>query len=104
VTGTTILARSVATQELIEFNRVTDVAAQLWHSDKYEYVINSTATLPGDIREIMLSLDRLFREFEYKRAEDPNYEPSWDKPLLNDDQRRGLLFVSYFYEAHPLPA
>jgi len=102
-TENTILARSVTTQEIIEFDRRTGIANHNWRDSLYHYAITSIAPLPHDIHEIMLSLDRNGREFEYKLAEDPNYQAPQDKPVLNDDQRRGLLFVSRFYQAHPLP-
>jgi hypothetical protein len=103
VTENTILARSVTTQEIIEFDRGRGVADHNWHDGMYHYAITSLTPLPHDMHEIMLSLDRDGREFEYKLAEDPNYQSPQDKPVLNDDQRRGLLSVSRFYEAHPLP-
>lgn len=103
VAENTILARSVTTQEIIEFDRRTGVAHHNWHGSMYHYMITSVAPIPHDIHEIMLSLDRNAREFEYKLAEDPDYQSPQDKPILNDDQRRGLLYVSRFYEAHPLP-
>lgn len=103
VTETAIVARSVTTQEIIEFDRRKGVAIHFWHSGKYEYVINSLAPLPRDIHEIMLSLDRRYRESEYKLAENPEWEPSPGESALTKEQIRGLLFVADFYRANLLP-
>jgi hypothetical protein len=104
VTETTILARSVTTQEIIEFDRNTGYAAHKHYGFEFNYLIASIAPLPPDIHEIMLSLDRNGRAFEEKLAEDPDYESPPDRSILNDEQRRGLLFIAEFYRAHPLPA
>jgi hypothetical protein len=103
VSEKTILGRSVTTQEIIEFDRRTGRAAHKHDGSDYDYVISSVAPLPGDIHEIMLSLDRNGRAFEERLAEDPDYESPPDKSILNADQRRGLLFIADFYRAHPLP-
>ena len=103
VSEKTILARSVTTQEIIEFDRRTGRAAHKRHGFDFDYVIASVEPLPRDIHEIMLSLDRNGRAFEEKLAADPEYESPPDKSILNGDQRRGLLFVAGFYRAHPLP-
>ena len=102
VTKTTILARSITTQEIIEFDRETGAATHFWHSARYDYVINSVAPLPSDIHQIMLSLDRKYREGEYKRAENPEWKPLAEESGLNEEQVRGLLFVADFYQANPL--
>jgi hypothetical protein len=102
-TENTILARSVTTQEIIEFDRRTGAANHNHRDAIYHYVITSVAPLPHEIHEVMLSLDRDGREFEYKLAENPDYQSPQDEPVLNADQRQGLLSVSRFYEAHPLP-
>ena len=98
-----ILARSVTTQEIIEFDRRTGRAVHKRHGFNFDYAIASVEPLPRDIHEIMLSLDRNGRAFEEKLAADPEYESPPDKPILNGDQRRGLLFIDDFYRAHPLP-
>lgn len=103
VTETTILARSVTTQEIIEFDRNTGHAAHKHYGFEFNYRIASIAPLPPDIHEIMLSLDRNGRAFEEKLAEDPDYESPPERSILNDEQRRGLLFIAEFYHAHPLP-
>src|SRR4026209_455313 len=66
-----IFARRMSTQEVLWFDRATGV-----EQDSPDIVIDSVAPLPDDIREIMLSIDRLFREAEYRRAEEPNWEPA----------------------------
>lgn len=72
VSERSILARSVTTQEIIEFDRRTGRAAHTRDGSDYDYVIALVAPLPGDIHEIMLSLDRNGRAFEEKLADDPD--------------------------------
>ena len=62
------------------------------------------AALPQDIHEIMLSLDHKYREGEYRDAEDPERELQPGEAALTKEQIRGLLFVSEFYPANPLPS
>jgi hypothetical protein len=104
VTDATILARAVTTQEVIEFDRRTGVAIHHSHSTLYRYVIDSVAPLPSDIHEIILSLDRKYREGECRRAEEPNWQPPSSESALTREQIRGLLFVADFYQANPLSA
>jgi hypothetical protein len=103
VSEKTILARSVTTQEIIKFDRRTGEAAHNRYGFDFNYLIASIMPLPRDIHEIMLSLDRNGRAFEEKLAEDPDYQSPPDNWILNDDQRRGLLFIAEFCRAHPLP-
>ncbi len=103
VTETTILARAVTTQDLIEFDRRTGTSEHKAWGEIYNYVIDSVARLPEDIHEIMLSLDRKYRDSEYKFAENPDWEPTPEESRLTKEQIRGLLFVADFYPAHPLP-
>lgn len=103
VTENTILARSVATQELIEFDRRAGAAQRNRHGATYHYVITSVAPLPTDIHKIMLSLDQKYREGEYRDAEDPERQLQPGEAALTKEQIRGLLFVSKFYPANPLP-
>jgi len=102
VTGTTIQARAVTTQEIIEFDRRTGVADHRFRSASYRYVIDSVAPLPADIHDIMLSLDRRYRESEYRWAENPDWKPTLEDTRLTKEQIRGLLFVSDFYKANPI--
>lgn len=100
VTETTILARSVTTQEIIEFDRRTGSAAHFWHLARYDYVINSVTPLPTDIRQIVLSIDQKFHAVGHELEGKGNLE----EPGLSKEQIRGLLFVAEFYQANPLPA
>jgi hypothetical protein len=93
-----IFARRVTTQSVHWFDR-----ARGYDHDNPKIVIDSVAPLPDDIREIMLSIDRLFREAEYRRAEEPDWEPAEDHFHQSKDQIRALLFIADFYPAHPLP-
>ena len=99
VTKTTILARSITTQEIIEFDRRTGTASHLWHSVRYNYVINSAAHLPREIHQIMLSIDQKFHNLGGKPAGDGKLEGA----ELGKEQIRGLLFIAEFYKANPLP-
>jgi hypothetical protein len=99
VTETVIQARNVATQIIYDFNRQTGVADWYIFSEHYICTIDSVAPLPADIHEIMLSIDRKGRESEYREAEDPDGPGQY---ALTDEERRGLLFVGYFYPAFPV--
>jgi hypothetical protein len=94
-----IFARRITTQSVHWFDRTTGVDL-----DNDRIVIDSVAPLPDDIHEIMLSIDRLFREAEYRCAEEPDWEPSEDYFHQSKDQIRALLFIGKFYPAHPLPS
>jgi len=100
---TAILARNVTTQQLYEFDRTTGIATQYFNGVAYDYTIDSVAALPDDIREIMLGLDRKYRQVEYRLAEDPDYVSPLEQSALTAEQRRGLRFVYDFYRANPLP-
>lgn len=104
VTATTIQARNVATQIIYDFDRRTGLAEWFVFGKRYICTIDSVATLPQDIHEIMLSLDQKYREGEYRDAEDPERELQPGEAALTKEQIRGLLFVSEFYPANPLPS
>jgi len=93
----TIFARRITTQSVHEFDRTTGVEV-----DSNPVVINSVAPLPADIREILLGLDRKYREAEYRRAEDPDWRLPEDEAKLTKDEIRALLFVGKFYEENPI--
>jgi hypothetical protein len=94
----TIFARRITTQSVHEFDRTSGVE----DADGSPVVINSVAPLPADIHEIMLGLDRKYREAEYRHAEDPNWQLPEDKARLTKDEIRSLLFVGKFYEDNPI--
>lgn len=102
VTDDAIMARAVTTQEILEFGRKTGTEINCRYGGSHAFVISSVASLPPDIHEIMLSLDRKYREGEYRLAEDPTWEPSREESVLTKEQIRGLLFVADFYRAHPI--
>ena len=93
-----IFARRMTTQSVHWFDRTT--GAEI---DDDRIVIDSVEPLPDDIREIMLSIDRLFREAEYREAEEPDWVPAENHFHQSKDQIRALLFIGKFYAAHPLP-
>jgi len=104
VTATTVQARNVATQIIYDFDRRTGLADWFVFGKRYICTIDSVATLPQDIHEIMLSLDQHGREGEYRDAEDPERELQPGEAALTKEQIRGLLFMSEFYPANPLPS
>jgi hypothetical protein len=93
-----IFARRMTTQSVHWFDRAT--GAEI---DCDEVIIDSVAPLPGDIRTIMLGIDRKFREAEYRRAEEPDWKPAEDYFHLTDEQIRAFGFIDDFYASHPLP-
>jgi hypothetical protein len=93
-----IFARRMTTQSVHWFDRTTGL-----DQGNPKIVIDSVAPLPDDIRGIMLSIDRLFREAEYRHAEEPDWEPAEDHFHHSKDQIRALLFIADFYAANPLP-
>lgn len=94
----TIFARRITTQSVHEFDRTTGIE----DPDDIPLTINSVAKLPADVHEIMLGLDRKYREAEYRHAEDPEWDLPEDEARLTKDEIRGLLFVGNFYRAHPI--
>jgi hypothetical protein len=97
VTATTIQARNVATQIVYHFDRQKGVADWTVFSKLYVCTIDSVAPLPADIHAIMLDIDR--REIESRKLPLDARDPG-----LNEEEKRALLFVSYFYPAFSLPA
>jgi len=98
VTETKIHARRVTTQSYHEFDRTTGVE----ECERNPCTIDSVAPLPPDIQNIILGLDRKYREAEYQRAEYP--DKPWDpgESRLTDDQKRALLFVGSFHRENPI--
>ena len=88
----------MSTQSVHWFDRATGVEL-----DDGQIVIDSVAPLPDDIHEIMLSIDRLFREAEYRHAEEPDWEPPEDHFHHSKNQIRALLFIADFYPKNRLP-
>jgi hypothetical protein len=88
----------MTTQSVDWFDRTTGL-----DQDNRKIVIDSVAPLPDDIQEIMLSIDRLFREAEQRRAEEPDWKPPEDCFHQGKDQIRALLFIADFYPANQLP-
>jgi len=93
-----VFARRITSQSVHEFDRSTGVE----DPDGVPLTIDSIAPLPTDIHEIMLGLDRKYREDEYRYAEDPNWKMPEDDARLTKDEIRGLLFVGDFYCDNPI--
>ena len=98
VTKTTIVARSITVQEIIEFDRLTGVARS-----PFDFVITSVAVLPQDIHDIFLGLEQKYREARSRRARDPNWVPPTGHFALTEDQKRAFLFSHDLYKQNPLP-
>src|SRR6202012_5399928 len=92
-----ILARSITTREILEFDRHTGVALQIFNGSRWHWRIDSVAALPRDIHEIMLDIDRRFQEQEELRAEDPDRRWTPEETHATKDEIRGLLFIDDFY-------
>lgn len=93
-----IFARRMTTQSVHWFDRASGVEI-----DDERVVVNSVATLPEDIHQIMLGLDRKYREDELRYAEDPDWVMPDEETKLTAEQKRALLFIGKFYRDHPLP-
>jgi hypothetical protein len=102
VTEHLIVARSITTQDILKFDRHSGVATQQFHGVNFDWVIKSVARLPPDIHEIMLGLDRRFREAANQGAKDPRWDEPSEDTRLTQEQIRGLLFLDDFYSANPV--
>jgi len=85
ITEATIHARTVTHGLEFKFDRRTGVGRELKYS--MSGTIDSVAPVPPAIHDALLSLD-------FKRD-------NWDGPL-SEEQKRALLFVSYFYPENPI--
>jgi hypothetical protein len=88
-TATTIHARTVTTQLVLEFDRSTGVGKPT--DDLLESHIDSITPLPVDIYNVMLGIDRKFR-----------LETDVERFRLTDAEKRALIYVDSHYESHPL--
>jgi hypothetical protein len=102
ITENVIVARAIATQDILEFDRRTGIAVQQFYGVTSEWVITSVTPLPTDIHEIMLGLDRRFQEETDQRAENPDLVRAPEDTHLTKEQIRGLLFLDDFYRANPV--
>jgi hypothetical protein len=94
----TIFARRITTQSVHEFDRMTGVEID----DSNPVIINSVAPLPSDVREILLGLDRKYRESEYRYAEDPDWEMPAENAKLTKDEIRALLAAGKVHDENPI--
>jgi hypothetical protein len=95
VTESVIHARNVATQIAYDFDRQTGTAQWNVFSETYLCTIDSVAPLPPDIHSIMLDIDR--KEMEHQKIPEMNKDGTFTA-----EERRGLLYVSYYYPAFPI--
>jgi len=78
-----IRARSVTSEQHFEFDRQTGAGIAVWGDQRTPCTILSTLPLPVDIHNIILGIDRKTR-----------LEEDEAKPLLDDDEKRALLYVA----------
>lgn len=102
ISETTILARDISTQAIYEFDRQNGIAIRYFGSTAYQYRIESIAPLPEDVRAIFLRMDEKLREAEYRRAENPEWEPSPEEGFLTKEEIQAYLFIDDFYRANPI--
>lgn len=102
VRDTSIVARDISIQAIYEFDRRSGVAVRFFGTTPSRYTIDSVASLPDDIRNIIHGLDEKYREGEYRRAEDPHWERPAGELALTEDQIRAYLFCADFYRANPI--
>jgi hypothetical protein len=95
VTESVIHARNVATQIAYDFDRQTGTAQWNIFSKTYLCTIDSVAPLPRDIHAIMLDIDR--KEMEHLKRPEADIDGTFTA-----EERRGLLYVSYYYPAFPI--
>jgi len=86
ITETAIYARTITHQLEFKFDRRTGVGRE----DEYSIggTIDSVERLPPDIYEALIGLDRRHRAGDDRR--------------LSSEEKRALLFLDDFYEAHPI--
>jgi hypothetical protein len=94
VSETVIEARTVTTQMHFHFDRQTGVGTGKWGDVSVIASISCVAPLPEDIRDVMLGIDRKF-----KQEHDPN-DP--DRFRLNDAEIRALIYVDSHCSSNPL--
>jgi hypothetical protein len=94
----TIFARRITTQSVLEFDRSTGIEID----DSNPVIINSVAPLPDVIRDILLGLDRKYRESEYRHAEDPDWEMPAEDAKLTKDEIRALLVAGKLHDENPI--
>ena len=93
----TIHARRMTTQENLEFDRQTGVENA---SDGEELaVINSVTPLPPEIRNVLLALERKYRNIQPKDWDNPDLE----RFKLTEAEKKALQFVGPHYASNPLP-
>jgi hypothetical protein len=89
VTGTTITARRVITEEHLEFDRRTGMMALA--DGRAPCTINSVAPLPIDVHNVILGIDRKFR-----------LENDSERIKLNDAEKNAIILAASHYASHPI--
>lgn len=89
VSGSTIRARTVTLQYALEFDRATGTATPEIHGERVPCTVDSVASVPSEIRDALLSLDRA----ESNQAEGHK---------LTKSEQRALVFAALFYPANPI--
>jgi len=91
ISASTIRAQTVTSQYVLEFDRATGVATPEIHGELVPCTVDSVASVPSEIREALLGLDRA--ESDKTRAEHHK---------LTKSEQRALVFAALFYPANPI--
>jgi|ERR1044071_3053092 hypothetical protein len=91
VSDSTIRARTVTSQYALEFDRKTGVATPEIHGERVPCTVVSVASVPSEIREALLGLDRA----ESNKAQAEHHK-------LTKSEQRALVFAALFYPANPI--
>jgi hypothetical protein len=89
VSETTLQARRITSQDDLEFNRETGLT-------QHGSVIDSVASLPAEIHNAFIDLDRKYQQFSLEQ------EP--EQFRLTEAEKKALRFVGPYYSSNPLPA
>lgn len=98
VDETTIQARRVTGQANLEFDRRTGVAEV--GENSVRCVINSVATLPIEIYNVFLALDR---KYQAVHGQKDIFEKNPEYFKLSEAEKKALLFIDSHYSSSPLP-
>jgi hypothetical protein len=89
VSDNKIQARTVTSQIELEFDRRTGIAE--WGPDRVPCTVDSVASLPPEIHNAFLELDR-----RYRTSTDP------ERSKLTDTERRAIRFIASYYPTNPI--
>lgn len=94
VSATTVRARTVTSQYVLEFDRATGVATPEIEGERVPCTIDSVAPIPAEVHAALLGLDAIYSVAT--RGDDEGHK-------LTESERRALVFAALYYPAHPIP-